>query len=157
MSKERKLANASKQQSVSAAFLHRDLDLMNFETKVRVLMSELMAPMMEKQQKDRELIYVQEKEHEKLDERINLLERAVFQTSSDKKKKTLFDEMDEKLLAMSIELKSLKEDSTMALSNFITEAKNEFFDIKQTLTKTESYKDQIETSKASIKDLADHT
>jgi|TARA_B110000285_G_C15052994_1_gene578029 hypothetical protein len=100
---------------------------------------------------------VQEKEHEKLDERINLLERAVFQTSSDKKKKTLFDEMDEKLLAMSIELKSLKEDSTMALSNFITEAKNEFFDIKQTLTKTESYKDQIETSKASIKDLADHT
>jgi len=49
MSKERKLANASKQQSVSAAFLHRDLDLMNFETKVRVLMAELMAPMMEKQ------------------------------------------------------------------------------------------------------------
>lgn len=157
MSKERKLANASKQQSVSAAFLHRDLDLMNFETKVRVLMSELMAPMMEKQQRDRELIYVQEKEHEKLDERINLLERAVFQTSPDQKKKTLFDEMDEKLLTMSIELKSLKEDSTMALGNFIAEAKNEFFDIKQTLTKMESYKDQIATSKASIKDLADHT
>jgi len=49
--------------------------------------------------------------------------------------------MDEKLLAMSIELKSLKEDSSMALSNFITESKNEFFDIKQSLTKTESYKD----------------
>jgi hypothetical protein len=91
-----------------------------------------MAPMIEKQQRDRELIYMQEKEHEKLDERINLLERAVFQVSSDKKKKTLFDEMDEKLLSMSIELKSLKEESTMALNNFITEAKNEFFDIKQT-------------------------
>lgn len=65
--------------------------------------------------------------------------------------------MDEKLLTMSIELKSLKEDSTMALGNFIAEAKNEFFDIKQTLTKMESYKDQIATSKASIKDLADHT
>ena len=60
---------------------------------------------MEKQQRDREHIYVQEKEKDKLDERINLLEMAVFNKQSSGKK-TLFDEMDEKILNLQIEVKS---------------------------------------------------
>jgi hypothetical protein len=103
---------------------------MNFETKVRVLIADLMTPMMEKQQRDREHIYVNEKEAEKLDERINLLEMAVFNKSSTGHKKTLFEEMDEKLLALQIEVKSVKEESTTCLDNFKRETQNEIFNIK---------------------------
>ena len=36
--------------------LEKDLDLMNFETKIRTLMRELLEPVLNKGQKDREMI-----------------------------------------------------------------------------------------------------
>ncbi len=51
---------------------------MNFETKVRGLMRELLDPMLNKGQKDREMILQLEKEDQKFEDRINLLEMAVY-------------------------------------------------------------------------------
>ena len=56
------------------AYLTRDLDLQNFETKTRGTMKELIEPILHKGQKDREMILVLEKEDERLNERINLLD-----------------------------------------------------------------------------------
>ena len=85
---------------------------------------------MEKQQRDREHIYVQEKEKDKLDERINLLEMAVFNKQNEGGKKTLFDEMDEKILNLQIEVKSGFEELNMQHGNFKRETNNEIFNVK---------------------------
>ena len=61
--------------------------------------------MVERQQKDRELIHKGENETSKLEERIALLERAVFfETKSEDQKETLFDKIDLKIVELKREM-----------------------------------------------------
>ena len=55
---------------------------MSFETKVRGLIRELLEPILTKGQKDRELIMHLETEDAKFEERINLLEMAVYKQNT---------------------------------------------------------------------------
>ena len=58
--------------------MQNNLDFLSFETKIRTLIRELMDPVLKKGQKDRELIMGLEKVDNTLDDRINLLEMAVY-------------------------------------------------------------------------------
>lgn len=55
-----------------------DLDLISFETKVRTLMRELIEPVLNKGQKDREMILMLERVDADFEERLGLLETSVF-------------------------------------------------------------------------------
>jgi hypothetical protein len=70
--------------------MQQNLDLMAFETKVRGLMRELLEPVLHKGQTDREFILNLEKEDQKFDERVNLLEMAVYNKATEGGK-TKFD------------------------------------------------------------------
>ena len=51
---------------------------MNFETKIRVMMRELLEPVLKKSQTDREMILALDKIDKKFEERIDLLETTVY-------------------------------------------------------------------------------
>jgi hypothetical protein len=59
--------------------IEKDLDLMNFETKIRTLMRELIEPVLNKGQKDREMIMLLQRTDEDYETRINLIEQAIFE------------------------------------------------------------------------------
>ena len=79
---------------------------MNFETKVRGLMRELMDPVLTKGQKDREMIFQLEKEDQKFEERINLLEMAVYKQDTEGGN-TKFDQIDDKIMNVGINLRTI--------------------------------------------------
>ena len=98
-------------------------------------MRELMEPMLAKGQKDREMIYSLEQVDLKIYDRIELLEMAVFRTGKENLGRTLFDEMDSKILAQSIALETQKVDIQNKIDNFTTKVENRSFEIEAFLTK----------------------
>ena len=78
---------------------------MNFETRVRVYIRELIEPMVHKSKVDREMIFKIQKSDENVADRLGLLEQAVYQRDTETGK-TLFDQMEEKILEMDILLKT---------------------------------------------------
>ena len=77
---------------------------MGFETKVRGLIVELLEPFLEKSIKDREIIFKMEKEEAKFKTRIGLLEKSVYNQDITTGT-TIFDEIQNKLLDVSIDIK----------------------------------------------------
>ena len=80
---------------------------MAFETRVRELMRELQEPVLQKGQKDREFILALEKADQAFDERVNLLEMAVYNKAT-KDGKTKFDQIEERMLEVEIKMKTLQ-------------------------------------------------
>ncbi len=81
--------------------IQQDLDLISFETKVRTLMRELIEPILNKGQKDREMILQLEKVDTDYEERLNILEASVFNKQL-MNQRTKFDEIEEKFLETNI-------------------------------------------------------
>lgn len=54
--------------------IEKDLDLLNFETKIRTLMRELIEPVLNKGQKDREMIMLLQRADDEYESRLNLIE-----------------------------------------------------------------------------------
>ena len=79
---------------------------MAFETKVRAMVRELIKPIMDKMQNDSKSLLKLEKIDTKLEERINLLEMAVYKKEAGSGQ-TIFDEMDQKILKMDINTNKL--------------------------------------------------
>ena len=78
---------------------------MEFETRMRQLMRELLEPVIYKGKVDREMIFKLEKTDADVEKRIDLLEQAVYNKNAETGT-TMFDDMEEKLLNMDILLKS---------------------------------------------------
>ena len=96
-------------EGIAAVYLQRDLDLVNFETKMRAMVRELIEPMLTKSVRDRELILALEKVDELSEERLDLLETCVFEKKPGEKR-TKFDEYDDKFVSYQIELRKQRED-----------------------------------------------
>ena len=88
--------------------MQKDLDLMNFETKIRTLMRELIEPVLNKGQKDREMIMILQRTDDDFESRLNLIEQAVFEKQIINQR-TKFDDISDKFLHQSILLSSTKE------------------------------------------------
>jgi hypothetical protein len=81
---------------------------MNFETKIRTLMRELIEPVLNKGQKDREMIMVLQRTDDDFESRLNLIEQAVFEKQLINQR-TKFDDISDKFLHQSILISSIKE------------------------------------------------
>jgi len=88
--------------------MQKDLDLMNFETKIRTLMRELIEPVLNKGQKDREMIMVLQRTDDDFESRLNLIEQALFEKQLINQR-TKFDDISDKFLHQSILISSIKE------------------------------------------------
>ena len=122
-----------------AKYLQKDIDLGNFETKTRETMRKLIEPIMTKGSKDREMILVLEKEDDKINERLNLLEMAVYKMDS-KGGKTKFDEIEDRFLDNEIKMRVFFERLDDKMNNFMTRMEDYVFEIDQKLILLSNYK-----------------
>ena len=81
---------------------------MNFETKIRTLMRELIEPVLNKGQKDREMIMLLQRTDEDYEARINLMEQAIFEKQLINQR-TRFDDIDDKFLHQNILISQIKD------------------------------------------------
>ena len=122
---------------------------MNFETKIRTLMRELIEPVLNKGQKDREMIMLLQRTDEDYETRINLMEQAIFEKQLINQR-TRFDDIDDKFLHQNILISSIKDQLQTEMSLFTAEVKNYFFKIDQKLIVIDSYKSQIDNNTMTI-------
>ena len=108
--------------------IQQDLDLISFETKVRTLMRELIEPILNKGQKDREMILQLEKVDNDYEERLNILEASVFNKQL-MNQRTKFDEIEEKFLETNILLAKLKDSMQSQIDDFTMKVNNYCFTI----------------------------
>ena len=137
-------------------YLQRDLDLINFETKVRQIIRDLLDPVHVKGVKDRELIFNLDRIDKKLEERIDLLEMAVYKKEPETGR-TKFDELEDRIIEAEIKLRNQREDLQDQIDNFTNNIENYCFKMDQTLVKIENYKTQIDTNTSTIEDIRKHT
>ena len=78
---------------------------MAFETKIRDMMRDLVAPIIEKNRVDRELIFKLGKKDDDFESRVDLLEQAVYKKDPETGESLLFEQMEKQILEMSIDLK----------------------------------------------------
>ena len=78
---------------------------MSFETKIRGIIRDLMEPVLQKGLNDRNMILGLEKEDQNLDDRINLLEMAVYNKQT-QGGKTKFDKIEERMLEVEIQMRA---------------------------------------------------
>jgi hypothetical protein len=104
------------------AVLNRDLDMMNFETKVRSLMRELIEPVIEKGQKDREMIMRLEMGQQKFADRVDLIEEACYNQKSKREgqvQKSKFDYIEDKIVQLEIKQGQMHEETQDTLKSFL--------------------------------------
>jgi hypothetical protein len=135
-----------------AGQMNEDVDKMDFETKMRQLMRELLEPLIYKSKVDREMIFKLEKTDTDYEKRIDLLEQAVYNKNAETGT-TMFDDMEKKLQDMDILLKSTT--TSFAEQVEFTEKKtmDEIFRTNQELFKIKNYSESIELNKKSIENL----
>ena len=121
-------------QNMLSIYLQRDLDLIQFETKVRSIIRDLLDPVHNKGVKDRELIFNLDRVDKKLEERIELLEMAVYKKEPDTGR-TKFDELEDRIIEAEIKLRNQKEDLEDRIENFTKNIENYCFKMDQTLVK----------------------
>jgi len=102
-------------------------------------MRKLIEPIMTKGSKDREMILVLEKEDDKINERLNLLEMAVYKMDS-KGGKTKFDEIEDRFLDNEIKMRVFFERLDDKMNNFMTRMEDYVFEIDQKLILLSNYK-----------------
>ena len=119
-------------------------------------MKELIEPILHKGQKDREMILVLEKEDEKINERINLLEMAVYKIES-QTGRTKFDEINDRFHEVDVKMRSQKENTEDELKNFTDKINGYVFEIDKRLIEIKNYKKQIDTNSETILNIKTHT
>ena len=67
---------------------------MAFETKIRDMMRDLVAPIIEKNRVDRELIFKLGKKDDDFESRVDLLEQAVYKKDPETGESLLFEQME---------------------------------------------------------------
>ena len=104
------------------------------------MMRDLLEPVLQKGQKDRELILQLEKAEDGLVERIDMLETAVYKLNEGGGK-TKFDEIADQILACEVKQRELKEHLTDRIDNFIRKTEAYNFEIDANLIQIKSYKE----------------
>ena len=87
-------------------------------------------------------------------ERIDLLENTVFQKQI--AGNTKFDQYEEKLLSLQIEMRGQRESLQDQVDNFTMKINNYTFEIDKKLIEIKSYKDQIDTNTGSLREMGEH-
>ena len=118
MSEEKGKRAAELAETERNRLMSRDLDLECFESKARSTMRDLLEPFLHKGFRDREMLLCLEKEDDKMNERLNLLEMAVYKMHSSENGKTKFDEISDRFLEVEIQYRHLKENLDDKLTNF---------------------------------------
>ena len=89
-------------------------------------MKEIIEPVLHKGTKDRELILVLQKEDEKINERLNLLEMAVYKMET-QGGKTKFDEIADRFVEIEIKNRNSREKTEDEIKNFTSKINDYVF------------------------------
>ena len=119
--------------------MQNNLDFMSFETKIRGIIRDLMEPVLQKGLNDRNMILGLEKEDQNLDDRINLLEMAVYNKQT-QGGKTKFDKIEERMLEVEIQMRAQRENLQDQIDNFTAKINGYVFELDNQLIKMNNYK-----------------
>ena len=111
--------------------LQEQADKMNFETKMRSFVRELIDPIMTKGKVDREMIFRLDKQREQAEERIDILEQAVYRKDSITGQPTLFEQQEAKMLKIQCELKTRTQDIENLMKNINEKLSQDIFNAEQ--------------------------
>ena len=117
---------------------------------------EIIEPIVFKSLKDREMIYKMEKDDVKILDRINLLEMAVYQQESNTGR-TLFDDFQDKILELSIEINGQKTEIMADFKGKTNELNSKLFDLNQKVSKVELHEEIIDANKTAMERSMDYT
>ena len=97
-----------------------------------------------------------EKDDIKILDRINLLEMAVYQKESNTGR-TLFDDFQDKILELSIEINGQKTEIMADFKGKTNELNSKLFDLNQRVSKVELHEEIIDANKTAMERSMDYT